>query len=1491
MDNLNSRSNSGTPDSMADSSVSPEQFAQIYQPNHKALRQSNPHFVVFNTGDTTAADFYRMIELCLGRAWLNGLTNVQRVDNRKTPPRIEFSLKPEVANAFRIKLRETFRDEKDPRLSDLLREEFGNRALRRHMPKRWRVVEWQPYTMRRSNKSSGYKSCSTLPRIITWNINGFASKKHMIEELVGYERPSVLMLQESLHSSAHFPLRLRGYYTFSISKKKGFRGQAILLADGINGFRIPHAEDHILHVKISQWKVKDGSFPLHIFSLYLPSGGNRRGERKKLFQKLCTYAENILSNEEGARVLVAGDMNESLISVSKRLRNSELNVVDTKGSNLTRFPKSGTPADLDHFVTSDNLRNNLKRPRVLRSYNASDHKPVMISFRDKVPIEEVKSSRPIHDRREWNKRREEIVNHNRWTLLQTEDSTVDDLTERFNKEADSILRELGVKKDPDPKGRRLHYPRKLRGLFKAYQKATLQVSQNRNSEALEGKLKKTKARYRKELRRWRRLEEIRDYTRVGEDIMIGDLRSAWTRLDNRTHQGSGDYTGMPMKPNQPLRDEEGKLETDPKKVAEVLTNHYKSLHQADKKGFARNPRYWEATIPEFSNSGDVIEQESCPELGWRETLLAIRAMNRDTAPGKDELHINMFKALVREESMAQLKVLKPGRHRWEGIQVDLPAHEMPDTPRTRLGKAVYNILQKVWNSEEYPSAWETNEVISLFKSGDPEVPSNYRGITLISVFEKVLSGVIMHRMYAHMEHKGLFDINQGGFRPGEEAVAQFIALAEVVRRRYKLGGLPTYVAFIDLKKAYDKVPLELVLLCLKRYGFNQKYINLIRNMYKKTKIAVRTGSTVGEAYDLQRGLRQGCLLSPILFIVFINNLLGSIYPEGGVGTPGHLSGDDSAGTCEGLLYADDIAALQESIGKMEEFLKALDEWCKYWWMELGITKCGIMLWSDDPEEVEQFQNHTFTVAGGEVPKVESYKYLGIKVDDTFGDSRNPIAGRKNNEEAYVASLVSKGLVTLHQLRPTLINPHCPIPIKVMLIRTFLLPKMLYGAEWLGLRQLNSEPLQRVVNIAAHWTMGLKAKSNLTDSGTLCMELGIPDIEEEMVAARARLYYKYSKDVNDNSTWLSRLVACSRNVGAKKSWVFTSRTELYKILTKRGKYSDDNIDWANADFASTVQAARPLRQWAQTAQSWQNHMRSNAYRSSHLTEIQNAFRDLEGLSQNIEGELVEELSAEALRRAAFGFDAAWERTNMRMTTMSRKNTPKNRFWEPVRVHMIRDCVRERGMTTNVSTTFRQWYDHYGFGINQGFLRSTMRRPDLMEGVKVLVSIRTRFFPSVRKNWIQSRMSGNRPSVAVQDTCPLCTAGVEMGWEWCHLLLKCRHDTVERARLRYLGPVIQKVADELQTSSEPGILDEELSPLYRGYGINGAALGVYLVGGTVGGYTGCSWTTGFGSIDLFPLGENEFGWIPVASFLQVIFPVYCGSLRIAVRGNLVIDDMDQ
>ena len=164
-------------------------------------------------------------------------------------------------------------------------------------------------------------------------------------------------------------------------------------------------------------------------------------------------------------------------------------------------------------------------------------------------------------------------------------------------------------------------------------------------------------------------------------------------------------------------------------------------------------------------------------------------------------------------------------------------------------------------------------VIPLYKEGDNRDPLNDRGITLLSIVGKVYTRVLSDRVAQFAERSGGIVEEQGGFRPGRGTEDQLFALTEILHSR---GHVTTYAAFIDVKKAYDTVWRDGLWKRLWDEGVRGRVWRVTKNMYSVVQSAVLVGEEQTEWFDLSTGVRQGCVMSPVLFSLFINGLAREI---------------------------------------------------------------------------------------------------------------------------------------------------------------------------------------------------------------------------------------------------------------------------------------------------------------------------------------------------------------------------------------------------------------------------------------------------------------------------------------------------------------------------------------------------------------------------------------------------------------------------------------
>lgn len=1392
----------------------------------------------------------------------------------------------------------------------------------------WRVALWQSWRERRmepAKPTPPQMPQKNLTAVATWNINGFWSKSNEVEDLLVTEKVAVLALQETLVGRTHYPIQMGGYRVYQSAAEEEFRGIAMLVDKRLASYEVPHGLNWMIHVKVFGYAGWSG--PTHFFGVYLKSGGNFRRVRGEALERTKKIVNQAQRKDRDGRFVVLGDFNEETLKVMKHLERGEgrnpLRPAHVVGSNLTRFPsRGGQTRSLDHILLTESTAKGFRNARVHRQYNSSDHRPVLIRPKAKLPSAGPERARATFDNKMIRLKGDLIANDNSWRKLMTrafgedflaEDPEDEEVNRRVSDQAgrfiatfDKVCREHSVKKvHQQPAGP--EFPRYLRTMLQVVKRYSAKykktVGAGRVPEELDViRLARAQNRFKKAKRAWQIRMKQKFYSEIADDFVAHDHKSVWNRLRSQVSPSSV------MESVNPVKDKEGRLQYHTEDIMATMKKHYEDLLTYDPDGVSLNIEHWEGR--DLGDPKPTMEGLN-DGLSWPEVLDTIRGMNRNTAPGKDEIHINVLKSMVSEECMKELENQNPTFRRPDNVRIDLAYKKLPKTPVTPLGKAFFVLLKNVWQTGRVPSQWNEVQIVNLFKGGDPENTNNYRGISLISCAFKVLLGLMANRLSEAGEEYGLLSPEQAGFRKREEAVAQSIALAEIVRRRF-LEGKPSFGVFLDFKKAYDRVYHGLLFRVLEHNGVRGRFLNLIKNMYKETQYSVRVGEHLSESFSPSRGAKQGDPLSPILFVIFIDSCLRKSSSSGGVTVRG-LEGEK----CMGLMYADDVIALENSIEDVQKTIDGIWEWGRMDGMELGHNKCGVMLWpstrprltrprthrildmeDSDASSLEDFEaeemtelefqhdHYIYALPDGTIPTVKTYKYLGITVDTRLGDPRKLVVGERSMEQEFAHLQAKKGMNQLHALRPFLTDRFCPIPLKVALVRNLIYPSMLYGAEIIGFQKVHAEPMQRVINTAAKWIIGLHRQNTVTDAFTLCYELGFPPIFQELCAMRARLAFKLDKAREDGlRTWIKRLWDNPAEFPSRHlTWVTQTKRWLEGIKKDKHKYAriTVRIDQDQQEVIPMLGEEAPLRHWAQIGKALEMRDRSNKYSSQLQRTIRSAMI----------GETEEGTPAEGpLFDPECGFlPTPWYPFVEREEMNKGRNIPtgRNRS-ELANVAYVRDVVLERMMNGQRTKGFG-FYDKWYYGMTRNFIRTSVNRSDLAEGVRWLCLARTNAFPSVENMWQRIRRSGKQPGFG-RGVCPLCRAPVKSSTEWSHLLMDCTTNQVRLARERHIEQNISYLRRTLIREGNRNMI-EYVSEQMGNENQNGESgvVSIFLIGGLVrppglpdqGGWFN-AYNLGFGGTKLLCPGFESFGFTYVASFFQIVAPLYLAALGGELYGD--------
>ena len=353
-----------------------------------------------------------------------------------------------------------------------------------------------------------------------------------------------------------------------------------------------------------------------------------------------------------------------------------------------------------------------------------------------------------------------------------------------------------------------------------------------------------------------------------------------------------------------------------------------------------------------------------------------------------------------------------------------------------LVEPLCRLFNLVFNSGTYPSLWSLNFLRPVHKKDDRKDPDNYRGIAVGSCLSKLYSYVLLNRLQKHAEKYGLIKNNQIGFMKENQASDHMFVLKTLIDKTVKCNQNRIYTAFVDFKKAYDTINRKKLFSKLKQAEVGDTFLNNLKAMYKSVKYCVKVANGYTDPISSDRGLKQGCVLSPILFNLFIDDIK-NIFDQ----NCAPLSLMDVE--LNYLLYADDLILMSSSPEGLQNSLNALGTYCQAWDLTVNIKKSKVMIFNPAGK---MLTDHKFSYLSQNLEMVQDFTYLGV----TFSASGSFTKAAQN--------LRDKANKAMFPLLDTTFKFCLGIPTSLSLFDKLIEPIVLYGSEiWgsLSHHQLNS----------------------------------------------------------------------------------------------------------------------------------------------------------------------------------------------------------------------------------------------------------------------------------------------------------------------------------------------------------------------------------------------------------------------------------------------------
>ena len=404
--------------------------------------------------------------------------------------------------------------------------------------------------------------------------------------------------------------------------------------------------------------------------------------------------------------------------------------------------------------------------------------------------------------------------------------------------------------------------------------------------------------------------------------------------------------------------------------------------------------------------------------------------------------------ILRDEVEAAIRDLKKDK----SAGVDNIPGELIQAGGEEMVSILHKICNKIWKTGVWPKEWTQSLVITLPKKGNLQLCQNYRTISLICHPSKVMLRIILNRLRPQAEK--IIAEEQAGFRAGRSTTEQIFNL-RIICEKYQDHQKDLFHIFIDFKKAFDRVWHEALWATMALYNINANLINTIKNLYSKASSAVYMNNNIGEWFRTTVGVRQGCLLSPTLFNIFLERIMTEAMENhiGSVSVGGRNIND--------LRFADDIDGLAGEEDEFRNLVKCFDEKSRAAGMEISAEKTKVMTNKSEGLSSEIMVN------GSKLEVVKSFKYLGATVSD-------------EGSKKEVVCRIAQATAAMTKLSTIWKDKDLTLKTKIRLMRSLVTSIFLYACESWTLNKDIEKRIQAFDMRCYRRILGINYKDHITN---------------------------------------------------------------------------------------------------------------------------------------------------------------------------------------------------------------------------------------------------------------------------------------------------------------------------------------------------------------------------------------------------------------------------
>ena len=289
--------------------------------------------------------------------------------------------------------------------------------------------------------------------------------------------------------------------------------------------------------------------------------------------------------------------------------------------------------------------------------------------------------------------------------------------------------------------------------------------------------------------------------------------------------------------------------------------------------------------------------------------------------------------------------------------------------KDQISKTLTIIINQMLHSGIFPTNLKISKIIPLHKKSDVNLLSNYRPISLLPTLSKIFERVIYNQLYTYFDHNNLLNEQQYGFRSKHSTELAAIKLIDNIKYEIDQRHTPVNI-YIDLSKAFDTLNFDILLYKLRYYGVTGVAFDLLKSYLTDRKQYVNLNNHKSDVLPIKTGVPQGSILSPLLFSIYINDLIFI------------------SNKFKFLMYADDTTIYfnledfsnDNLTNSITNELSKLNIWLSQNRLSLNADKTKYMIFHPRQKNVTPVH---IAMDGKQIEIVKSFKFLGIMFDESL----------------------------------------------------------------------------------------------------------------------------------------------------------------------------------------------------------------------------------------------------------------------------------------------------------------------------------------------------------------------------------------------------------------------------------------------------------------------------------------------------------------------------